>query len=91
MKYRDLLKEVQALLFQNWDPLGVNDQPLCQNEYDSYAPGICRLLHAGADEAKLVKHLERLQTSSMGLSVIDEERDRKVASQLFCLVKPKVD
>jgi hypothetical protein len=90
MKYSDLLKGVRDILFQDWDPIGVNDQPLCQNEYDSYAPSICRLLREGANEDKLVNHLERLQKTSMGLSVTDAERDRKVASRLLSLLQSKV-
>lgn len=89
MKHSDLLKEVRDILFRDWDPIGVNDQPLCQNEYDSYAPGICRLLRAGADEDKLANQLGRLQKISMGLSATNPERDRKVASRLLSLLNQR--
>ena len=87
MKQRALLQLVQEILFQEWDPIGVNDSAACKNEYDSYALTICRLLQAGADEYKLIAHLQQLQKVSMGLSVINDERDQQVAERLRSLVR----
>ena len=88
MKRRDLLQAVSEVLFYEWDPIGINDKPLCRGEYDSYAPSICRLLSEGADAHKIARHLEQLQRSSMGLSEIDLDRDAQVARRLISLVKP---
>lgn len=88
MKYSKLLQAVRDVLFNEWDLIGVNDNSLCRNEYDSYAPTICRLIREGADPRKIANHLEQLQTSSMGLSRIDSERDIRVARRLISLVKP---
>ena len=87
MKYSQLLKAVKTILFNEWDPIGVNDSPLCCDEYDSYAPAICRMLRRGADTPKLARHLSQLQQISIGLSEVDEERDRRVASSLIGLVQ----
>jgi hypothetical protein len=84
-----LLLRVREILFREWDPIGVNGNPKCQNEYDSYAPGICRLLLNDADESRLAQHLSRLQRESMGMSVIDEERHHRVARRLLGLMAPK--
>ena len=35
---------VGRILLKDWDPIGVNDVPEPQNEYDSYVPGLCGLL-----------------------------------------------
>jgi hypothetical protein len=55
------------VLFGEWDPVGVNDNPLCEDESDSCAPAVCRMLKGGADEVKLAAHLGRLRTDAMGL------------------------
>jgi hypothetical protein len=45
MAQRDrLLLAVQEVLFREWDPIGINDDDLCRNEYDAYASTICRWL-----------------------------------------------
>src|SRR4051794_31652361 len=32
-----LYQAIREVLFREWDPIGVNDNPLCEDEYDSYA------------------------------------------------------
>lgn len=88
MQKRDqLLNAVQEILFHEWDPIGVNSNELCRDEYDSYAPTICQLLQDGVDECKLATHLGQLQRNSMGMSIIDEELHRRVARRLISLVR----
>lgn len=83
-----LYQAVRGVLFREWDPIGVNDNPLCQDEYDNYAPAICRMLEAGADEVELSAHLGRLRTDAMGLPDGEQQRghDRHVAGLLCGLV-----
>ena len=81
-----LLTAIQEVLFRDWDPIGVNDNELCKDEYDSYAGTICRWLREGADEYKLASHLSELQRVSMGISSIDEDVNRDVAKRLLALV-----
>jgi hypothetical protein len=81
-----LLLAVQHLLFSEWDPIGVNDNELCRDEYDSYAPTICQWLRERVDEYKLANHLSQLQRVTMGMSIIDEELHRRVARRLLELV-----
>jgi hypothetical protein len=80
-----LLPAVRDILFREWDPIGVNGNELCCDEYDSYAPAVVRLLLSGADEYKLVSRLSEFQRVSMGMSVIDEELHRRVARRLLAL------
>src|SRR5262249_16961591 len=82
---KSLLTAVQEVLFREWDPIGVNDNESCRDEYDSYAPTICRWLLKGVDEEKLATHLGELQRVSMGLSSIDDEANRRVARRLIAL------
>ena len=80
-----LLTTVREILFRERDPIGVNDKPKCRDEYDSYAPTICRWLVDGVDEDRLAAHLSRLQRESMRMSVIDDELHRRVARRLIGL------
>lgn len=59
---------VRVTLWQDWDPIGVNDWPEAHDEYDSYVGGVCSLLISGADAYKLRQHLAHIETDSMGLS-----------------------
>ncbi len=89
MKQDELLESVKDILFYEWDPIGVGDNPLCRDEYDSYAPTIVRLLREGADEHKITWHLSQLQKVSMGLLQIDENRDLFIARQLIKLAQKR--
>jgi len=81
-----LLLAVQELLFREWDPIGVNSNELCRDEYDSYAPVICQWLREGVDQFKLANYLSQLQRVSMGMSIINEDLHRRVARRLLELV-----
>ncbi len=81
----DLYEHVCAVLFEIWDPIGINTIAPC-NEYDSYATYIIQMIREGADESEVVAHLGRLARESMGLSYVDESRDRIVAMRLIELV-----
>jgi hypothetical protein len=83
----ELREAVRVVLLREWDPLGVRDKPMCCGEYDSYAPAIGRLLQAGVDEFRLAAHLGQLQRVAMGLSLVDEERNRAVARRLRSLLR----
>ena len=81
----ELYERVCAVLFDMWDPIGVNAFAP-RGEYDSYAAFIIRTIRNGAGEFKLAEHLGCLALDSMGLSNIDEARDRIVAKRLIELV-----
>jgi hypothetical protein len=87
MKRNELWQAVKEVLYQEWDPIGVNSNPECHDEYDSYAGTIVRLLQSEADEYKIAAHLRSLQRISMGLSSADDERDRRIARRLLNLVR----
>ncbi|MEL6105304.1 MAG: hypothetical protein AAFU85_04675 [Planctomycetota bacterium] len=63
-----LADQVRETLWRDWDPIGVNEYPEARDEYDSYVSGVCSLLLDGADARKLRKHLEQIETVTMGLS-----------------------
>jgi hypothetical protein len=80
-----LMQAVREVLLREWDPIGVADHPECSDEYDRYARAICRYLEEGIDEFRLTAYLSQVQTVGMGLSRVDDERDRLVARRLLSL------
>lgn len=85
MRRDRLLRLVKEILFREWDPIRINSNPECRDEYDSYAPTLCRMLTDGVDQFRLAAHLSQLQRVSMGLSKIDEELNNRVARRLLSL------
>ena len=85
-KTSDLWPVVSDILFREWDPIGVNSNELCRDEYDGYVAGVVHWLMSGADEYKLAAGLSEIQRVSMGMSGIDEELHRRVARRLLGLL-----
>lgn len=69
------LKVLETL--RKWDPIGVAEMPggcdEYEDEYDSYAPGIIRMLDANATKVELVNALEQIALVHMGLSYHDRD------------------
>jgi hypothetical protein len=82
----DTYRRVCAILFDEWDPIGVNGGGP-RDEYDGYAAGLIRAVLDGADEHRLTERLGRLAREAMGLSHIDTARDRRVARRLIEAVR----
>ncbi|MEZ5995527.1 MAG: hypothetical protein R3C25_07205 [Hyphomonadaceae bacterium] len=75
------LRAINRILWRDWNPIGFS---VPEDEYQSYAPGVLRLLRAGADHYNLVVHLRRVAEESMA-SPISEERAALVADRLLAL------
>jgi len=85
VKGKELWQAVKEVLFREWDPIGINSNHGCHDEYDSYVGAIVRLLQAEADEYKITEHLHNLRRVGMGLTSEDKERDRHIARKLINL------
>jgi len=81
-----LLTAVQKVLFNEWDPIGINKHEAARGEYDSYAPKIVQLLSAGVDERALSIQLGKYR-DNMGLGGGESLRDHLVARRLLNLVE----
>jgi hypothetical protein len=79
------MEAVREILLHEWDPIGVAENPECRDEYDRYARTVCRYLREGVDAFKLGAYLAQVQAVAMGLSRVDEERDRAVVQRLMVL------
>lgn len=80
----EIQESIRLILWNDWDPIRVNNS-FPDDEYNSYVGGIYRLLASGASEYQIVERLYQLETVSMGLSALGDERERlkKVAQKLL--------
>ncbi len=74
---------IHDILIRDWDPIGLGDEQDVQDEYDSYIPGILRLLTAGADRVKIAAHLTQIARVSMGLSPDPDDGAQAVADRII--------
>lgn len=79
--HKSKLQSIRTLLLNEWDPVGVKDEPTAQDEYDHYVPAILGLLERGASAAEIEQYLGDVSGFDMGLVAV-AERDRTVARAL---------
>ncbi|MBI4358649.1 MAG: hypothetical protein HY584_05050 [Candidatus Omnitrophica bacterium] len=60
-------KEIDEILWNAWDPIGVNGLEGARDEYQNYIAGVFRLLEAKATELRITEHLHQIETQQMGL------------------------
>ncbi len=82
MNTSKLIRAIRQVLRAEWDPIGCG---VPADEYDSYAPGILRLLVDRADKDHLTDHLYELETIAMGLPG-NREHDARIAEKLLSLM-----
>ena len=61
----DLYKFIYKLLYQEWNPIGVEDLP--EDEYQGYLPQIFRLAIKGSSSEKIAEYLLSIEKERMGL------------------------
>lgn len=66
-EHKKIYKAIDEILWNDWDPIGVNDIEEVRDEYQSYIPHIFSLTIQGADKIKLSKHLFEIETKNMGM------------------------
>ena len=64
----ELKKRVDEVLFYVWDPIGVRDEPYARGEYESYVPGVLRLIEESKSMRDISEHLASIIRTSMGIS-----------------------
>jgi hypothetical protein len=79
---REIQEEINRILFQSWDPIGMNDC-LPPDEYESYVAPVYRALVDGATEADIISVLTNLE-SHIGCRAGWPDK-RKTAMQLCAL------
>ena len=79
---RSLIARVDSVLWEVWDPIGVNDVPEARDEYTSYAPAVARLLHSGASDDVIQRHLATIILEQMGMHWVDPDRAERTVAAL---------
>ena len=52
---------IRQVLMADWDPIGVKDETMAADEYDSYIGDIYGLLKNNASEQKISDHLREIE------------------------------
>lgn len=79
---QDYLKVLEVL--RKWDPIGVIDGPNGpQDEYDTYAPDLIRMLDARKSREEIVRHLGVIASDHMGLENYDREHTAACVRELI--------
>jgi hypothetical protein len=63
---REIQAAIARVLLQDWDPIGIQDVPEAQDEYDGYVGGVYRLLATGASPQEVAAHLSTIESEAMG-------------------------
>jgi hypothetical protein len=79
-----LYKFIDELLWNEWDPIGVNEYKEARDEYYAYIPDIFRLKNENADKETIAQYLFRVETERMGLPG-NVENCRRVAEKIIAL------
>ncbi|HZF95898.1 MAG TPA: hypothetical protein VEZ20_13625 [Allosphingosinicella sp.] len=75
---------LKLLLWAEWDPIGVNDDPDAFGEYDSYANQIRAMLERGAGADEIARHLSWVVTELIGLGA-DERHNMAIARKAVAI------
>lgn len=62
-----LYKRIDEILWEDWDPIGINDHESARDEYQSYLPQVFRLANEDAEVSKIAENLDHIVTESIGL------------------------
>jgi hypothetical protein len=76
-KYYGLYQSIDEILWNDWDPLGINDLAP-RDEYQGYTPTILNLRIKGADQETIANKLNEIATTQMD-APSDLDHCRKIA------------
>ena len=83
-KQRELIDAVDSILWNDWDPIGIND---CgpDDEYRGFVPVIVKLLMRNADADEIANQLHLFAYENMGLDSTPEA-NMDIAKKLLTLI-----
>ena len=81
-KIRAAKLQMRRVLLEEWDPIGVRDEPMAQDEYDSYLGDLYDLLTQNASDSHIAQHLNEIEMVNMGGSARPTENLLSVAQSL---------
>lgn len=86
-KVKHLLREVEVVLWEDWDPIGVNDTPAAKGEYDSYACAVFSVAFRTRSAMAVAEHLVSIAHVSMGFEKHDPKTALPVAEKILKIVE----
>lgn len=83
---RELIKKhleiIRKILWEDWDPIGINVLSIAKDEYDNYAPKIYQMISKGDDAKVVANYLTYVDTELIG-NRPSIKRDLRVANKLI--------
>ncbi len=81
------LERIKRLLWEEWDPIGVNnmDEAWPDDEYDSYAPQVLKMARLGVSVETNAAYLKEVEGERMGLQA-NPARNHSVAAKARALL-----
>ena len=73
---------IDNLLWEEWDPIGINDMPEARNEYSSYTLQIFGLVIHGASNEDIAEKLSRIEVDWMGLAS-NADKNMELATKIL--------
>ncbi|HET7145153.1 MAG TPA: hypothetical protein VFI68_14130 [Anaerolineales bacterium] len=64
----ELYQGIDQILWEDWDPIGVNEYENTKDEYHSYLPVVFRLTLDNANELQIAEYLYKCITENIGLA-----------------------
>ena len=87
-KFLNLYQEIDQILWEDWDPIGINeDAP--RDEYQIYTPIIIKLVKSNSDSKIIAEKLYEIEIGKMGLPG-NFNNCRKVAEKIINIDKKNV-
>jgi len=68
---RDVKREIDRILWEVWDPIGVSKISPARDEYTRYVNGVFQLLASGASDEEISQHL---------LTIVHERMELRAAN-----------
>jgi len=65
---RTIKREIDRVLWDVWDPIGMKELRGPRDEYESYVDGVYELLVSGASDDAIAQHLHHIASDNMGLN-----------------------
>ncbi|HKC69577.1 MAG TPA: hypothetical protein VKG26_15175 [Bacteroidia bacterium] len=66
-EYKKIYKAIDEILWNDWDPIGVNNFKEARDEYYGYVPAIFGLKIGGANKETIAEKLHEIETYRMGI------------------------
>jgi hypothetical protein len=82
---RDIMQAINAVLENDWDPIGVGASAESPGEYNAYVGRVYRLLASRPAAAQVAALLRSIETDELGLHSASTERRQNAAVRLLAV------